>query len=604
MEICVAALRHVHHLREPERQWIRAVTALKSMTELEKVHAWQLFSSDNLKLEAPSAVIMHSQYKMLFKAAVREARPEDETECCSHNSNSVDLVELLEKYRIRLEEASFSLAAHSPHNAYHANGGESDGNGTEYGDDVPNKIQELSTTIKYSDRGGAKADGELEKEVNSLRAQVNEMWEKGTAENAELAVQIGKLSNAFVHKMEEHAVRIDKTHLMQSECILINVETHGAIGKLETKMNENTQTLQTFKKEQESQNTMLARSVLDVSSTLNPSVQANTKAIDTIHTEQAVFTKEFHEELAALKLASSPSPAAPLEARIGGLEAGMRTLSSSSAKHDSDVQILTTRVTGEINTLENSLNALSSTQGSDVETLRKDINLKLESNAALSSAITRVEKNQQTLDDRVKIIEQLPQATNMSSIEPDTLTDLNQRITNTNTSIVALTRVSTEKNDQNKIEIGNLKTKLQELEKHLETKRSDEEGGEDPERELFRIEVTKLCTAANAALREKEATLESDIVHLKQRCDQLVKIVKGTAMIKRGENGFGDLTLFELLESKKHPTNEDSHGGVDESPTSPTAKTAATIEKQTSSLPSSPAHPNAKITPSAVRQAR
>jgi len=109
MEACVA-LRHVFNTLDTQKQWKRAVDALRSMTELERAQAWKLFSADNLKLESSAALIVHSQYKALFKAAVREAAKSENFIDVPLHCDTDDTTELLREYRARLDEFAELLA--------------------------------------------------------------------------------------------------------------------------------------------------------------------------------------------------------------------------------------------------------------------------------------------------------------------------------------------------------------------------------------------------------------------------------------------------------------------------------------------------------------
>ena len=73
-EACSKALQHVHNGTDTENQWRRAVQCLRTMDELRVALAWQ-------RLSAPLQTrITLSQYKMLFKCALRAAEREAEKE--------------------------------------------------------------------------------------------------------------------------------------------------------------------------------------------------------------------------------------------------------------------------------------------------------------------------------------------------------------------------------------------------------------------------------------------------------------------------------------------------------------------------------------------
>jgi hypothetical protein len=478
------ALRHVYNSIDTQKQWRRAVDGLRAMTEQERAYVWKLFSSDNLKLESPAALIIHSQYKALFKSAVREAKEDDIHACSDRTDNNT--MELLKEYRERLDEALGSQPS-TPGLQAHA----------------------------LKQQGGA---DDLKAAVDDLRADVTGMWEKAVAENSALATAIENLSGVFVNEMSEHAVRIDKTRMIASECVTLNVETHGAIAKLDSKIQANTEAFETFKTYQENENKLHANSILD----FNLNVEKNTKSIDTLHGEQVAFNQEFRDALVSLKSEEIPIDLGPLETRIGEIETKTDALSSSS-------KILLTK---------------QETDHVDIEKIKGDVQLSLESYASLVSSNKRTEENQTKLDKAVQELIARPETTTVSEDDP-VIKGLNGQLKTKGVEYRALLATFKER----QLEIENLKIKLQQLETYLETKRSAEGGDEDPEKEQLRIEVTKVCTAANAALREKEEKLENDILRLKKRCDQLIKMTLPKATIQRGDRGFGDLTLFEIQDS-------------------------------------------------------
>ena len=93
---------------ETEKQWKRAVVALKEASELDRATAWKLFSSDTLEKDSSVAIIMLSQYKALFKNALKEALKSDivHVPCtqCSDNVRDTDAFDLLKEYKDELQE--------------------------------------------------------------------------------------------------------------------------------------------------------------------------------------------------------------------------------------------------------------------------------------------------------------------------------------------------------------------------------------------------------------------------------------------------------------------------------------------------------------------
>ena len=83
-EACTKALQHVHNGTDTENQWRRAVQCLRTMDELRVALAWQ-------RLSAPLQTrITLSQYKMLFKCALRAAGREAEKEKVVVTESPVD----------------------------------------------------------------------------------------------------------------------------------------------------------------------------------------------------------------------------------------------------------------------------------------------------------------------------------------------------------------------------------------------------------------------------------------------------------------------------------------------------------------------------------
>ena len=76
MAVVVKALNNVHRGVEPKAQWERAVQCMRGMSNLEIANAWIEFSSPVASLDTSTAIVRHSQYRELFKRAVKEAAPE------------------------------------------------------------------------------------------------------------------------------------------------------------------------------------------------------------------------------------------------------------------------------------------------------------------------------------------------------------------------------------------------------------------------------------------------------------------------------------------------------------------------------------------------
>jgi chromosome segregation ATPase len=65
------ALKHVHNNLDAGNQWIRAGLGLAAMSELERAQVWKTLSSHTLALDQPKAAVVLSQYRTLYKAALK-----------------------------------------------------------------------------------------------------------------------------------------------------------------------------------------------------------------------------------------------------------------------------------------------------------------------------------------------------------------------------------------------------------------------------------------------------------------------------------------------------------------------------------------------------
>jgi FtsZ-binding cell division protein ZapB len=65
------ALRHVHNQLDVEKQWLRAISGLAPMTHLQRAQVWADLSSHTLGMDAQKAPVVLSQYKALYKAALK-----------------------------------------------------------------------------------------------------------------------------------------------------------------------------------------------------------------------------------------------------------------------------------------------------------------------------------------------------------------------------------------------------------------------------------------------------------------------------------------------------------------------------------------------------
>jgi hypothetical protein len=77
------ALKHVHNNLDVDTQWRRARSGLAEMTDLERAQVWTVLSSLTLILDEKTAPVIFSQYKALYKAAMKSVEEKQEmVQCC------------------------------------------------------------------------------------------------------------------------------------------------------------------------------------------------------------------------------------------------------------------------------------------------------------------------------------------------------------------------------------------------------------------------------------------------------------------------------------------------------------------------------------------
>ena len=103
------ALRHVHNQLDVEKQWVRAIGGLAPMTHLQRAQVWADLSSHTLIMDAQRAPVVLSQYKALYKAALKEidARRGGGGGVCDESEGAV--WDMLKEYKKALE--AFKLLA-------------------------------------------------------------------------------------------------------------------------------------------------------------------------------------------------------------------------------------------------------------------------------------------------------------------------------------------------------------------------------------------------------------------------------------------------------------------------------------------------------------
>ena len=97
------ALQHVHNQLEVEKQWLRAIRGLAPMTHLQRAQVWADLSSHTLSIDTQRAPVVLSQYKALYKAALKAVdvlRKESEG---GYDTSGTEVWDLLKEYRRVLE---------------------------------------------------------------------------------------------------------------------------------------------------------------------------------------------------------------------------------------------------------------------------------------------------------------------------------------------------------------------------------------------------------------------------------------------------------------------------------------------------------------------
>ncbi len=94
------ALRHVHNNLDVDTQWRRAKSGLAEMTDLERVQVWTALSSHTLSMDEKTAPVVFSQYKTLYKAALKKTP--DTCQVKLHESE--DATVMLDEYKQCLEK--------------------------------------------------------------------------------------------------------------------------------------------------------------------------------------------------------------------------------------------------------------------------------------------------------------------------------------------------------------------------------------------------------------------------------------------------------------------------------------------------------------------
>ncbi len=103
----VRAFQNIIHGFDTEQQWQRALYAVREMDVLEKILLWISLSRSTLDLPATERVVVLSQYKVLYKNALKETDLKIDAGIPQSQREARDLVHLVKKYH----DALSSLAA-------------------------------------------------------------------------------------------------------------------------------------------------------------------------------------------------------------------------------------------------------------------------------------------------------------------------------------------------------------------------------------------------------------------------------------------------------------------------------------------------------------
>jgi hypothetical protein len=237
------ALRHVHNNLEIETQWKRATDGLKRMDALQRAQVWTTLSSHTLNMEQPRAMVVFSQYKALFKAALKSDDEETQSQCCECKCDGsqptggdnqqlmLDIKEVIKKsefmgeVRIKFENIL---------------------------DEYREKLQEyhmfltaLKTTVDRD--GDANLILEIKNIINSsqllvdMKAQIRAILEASTRDTAKNAA-----IQQMISKQDQLQTLVAKdTDMAQLKAALISVQAEKASESSVAKMSEILATMQT-----------------------------------------------------------------------------------------------------------------------------------------------------------------------------------------------------------------------------------------------------------------------------------------------------------------------------------------------------------------------
>lgn len=102
----VMGIKNIQRNLEPESQWKRVVICMQKLSNFEIAQAWvTLTSSINTQINDAHAIVIHSQYKVIFDRALAEAFPPAQVEVCcgGHGKGDAD-ISVLRKYKSMLDE--------------------------------------------------------------------------------------------------------------------------------------------------------------------------------------------------------------------------------------------------------------------------------------------------------------------------------------------------------------------------------------------------------------------------------------------------------------------------------------------------------------------
>ena len=266
------ALKHVHGNLDVENQWTRARVGLENMTELEKAQVWTILSSHTLTMEQQKAAVVLSQYRTLYKAAIKKEIHEA-VNCTAQGSE--DTLKLLKEYKVLLNQynefmQSFQIIVNN--------------------EDKETLILELKSII---DNAALLKDlkTEIKETLDTAMATMakSEDVAKSTAKQTDLESKITEIKQAISNLNETFNLKTEDIHKT------IQNEFQGILSRQETKQQQiDSKMINTM----EVQETLLSESIQKITIQLQT---MNTNQIDIAEIIQSQNTKH-DDSSAALRI--------------------------------------------------------------------------------------------------------------------------------------------------------------------------------------------------------------------------------------------------------------------------------------------------------------